>query len=58
MITKAQQRATSKYRKKTYYCPAVFIKKEYEDTIKKRASDLGMTVSSYIISLILKDLGK
>lgn len=41
---------------KTYYRPAVCLRREYEDATRERAKDLGLTVSNYIQELIKKDL--
>ena len=55
-ISKAQNRAVMKYVKENYYRPTLYIYKEYKDKIKKRASDLGITISEYINNLIKQDL--
>lgn len=54
--TEAQIRATKKYDKKTYYRPTILLRREYEEQIHDRAKDLNMSMSSYILELIKKDL--
>ncbi len=56
-VTKAQMKATQKYMGKTYYRPCVMLRREYEDALREKAETKGMTVSSYIVELIKKDLG-
>lgn len=55
-VSKAQMKATQKYMGKTYYRPCVMLRREYEDALRKKAEEKGMTVSSYIVELIKKDL--
>lgn len=55
-ISQAQNRAVMKYVKNNYYCPHLYIYKEYKDKIKQRAKDNGMTISEYINTLIKNDL--
>lgn len=54
--TEAQIRATKKYDKKAYYRPTIMLKREFEVLIHNRAKELNMSMSSYILSLIKKDL--
>ena len=55
-MSKAQIRANHKYNTKTYYRPSIALRREYEPLIRERAKELNMTMSSYILSLIKKDL--
>ena len=52
----AQIKATKKYDKKTYYRPTIMLRREYEDAIHNRAKELNLSMSSYILALIKKDL--
>jgi hypothetical protein len=56
-ISKAQQRAVTKYMKNHYYNPTLYIKIELKDKIQERAASQGMSISNYIVSLIEADLG-
>ena len=54
--TEAQIRATKKYDKKAYYRPTIMLRREYEEQIHERAEELHLSMSSYIQTLIKKDL--
>lgn len=54
--TVAQMRAQDKWRTKAYYRPSINLRREYEDAIRERAKELNMSMSTYIQSLIKKDL--
>jgi len=55
-VSKAQQKAVQKYMAKNYYRPSILLRREYEEQIHDRAKDLNMSMSSYILELIKKDL--
>ena len=54
--SEAQIRATNKYDSKTYYRPSIMLRREYETAIRNRASELNLSMSAYIQTLIKKDL--
>lgn len=56
-ISEAKKKANKKYDQKTYYRPTIFLRREYEELLHKRADEKGLSVSGYIIELIKKDLG-
>ncbi len=55
---KAQTRASNKYAGKTYDQIRLLVKKENggKERIKARADELGMSINSYINSLIDRDI--
>ena len=55
--TKAKTAADNRWNAKNYYNPRIFVKKEYEQPIKDRASELGTSINGYITTLIKADLG-
>jgi len=55
-VSKAQIKASDKYKAKTYYRPSINLRREYEEAIRERAAELNMTMSTYIQTLIKKDL--
>lgn len=55
-VSKAQQKAVKKYMGKNYYRPSIMLKREYEELLRKKAEEKGLSVSGYIIELIKKDL--
>lgn len=57
-VSEAQMRAVKKYNKKAYYRPAVCLKREYEEPLRKKAEAEGLSVSSYIQKLIIADIEK
>ena len=56
-VSKAQQKATSKYLKNTYDDIKVRVPKGEKQLIKDRAASLGKTMNEYIAELIVKDMG-
>lgn len=54
--TAAQMRAQDKWRAKVYYRPSINLRREYEDQTRERAKELNMSMSTYIQTLIKKDL--
>lgn len=53
-----KQKYDNEYHKKHYKRISIVVKKEYDDLIKDRATDLKKSVNSYIVDLIMKDLDK
>lgn len=54
--SEAQKRASKKYNLKAYERIGLTVKKGRKDLIKSKASALGLSVNSYINSLIDNDL--
>lgn len=54
--SEAQKRASKKYNLKAYERIELTVKKGRKDLIKSKASALGLSVNSYINSLIDNDL--
>ena len=54
--SEAQKRASKKYNLKAYERIELTVKKGKKDLIKSKASALGLSVNSYINSLIDNDL--
>lgn len=54
--SEAKKKATIKYQKKTYDRIELKVKKGEKEKIKARAAELGISVNTYMIELIKKDL--
>ena len=54
--SEAKKKATIKYQKKTYDRIELKVKKGEKEKIKARATELGISVNTYMIELIKKDL--
>ena len=54
MITKAQQRATAKYQKKTYDQVNFRVQKGYKDVIHSHAQDLGESVNGFLCRAVME----
>ena len=58
MISKAQQKAVNKYVKQNYDRINVTMPKGKKEEYKEQAAAKGMSLNSYIISLIEADISK
>lgn len=58
-MAKSEKKIASdnKWNTKAYYRPAICLRREYEDMLRKKAEENNTTVSNYIVDLIKKDLG-
>lgn len=54
--SEAKKKATIKYQKKAYDRIELKVKKGEKEKIKARAAELGISVNTYMIELIKKDL--
>ena len=54
--SEAKKKSTIKYQKKTYDRIELKVKKGEKEKIKARAAELGISVNTYMIELIKKDL--
>lgn len=54
--SEAWKKANQKWMKKAYWRPALNLRKEFEEPIRARASELNMSVTSYFLELAKKDL--
>ena len=54
--SEAKKKATIKYQKKTYDRIELKVMKGEKEKIKSRAAELGISVNTYMIELIKKDL--
>ena len=52
----AKKKADAKWNAKAYYRPTIYIRREYADDVKARVEELNTTMSTYIQTLIKKDL--
>lgn len=56
-VSKAQIRATHKYEKNHYFQKLVAVPKDWEQLIRDRANEKGLSINGYISDLIRSDLG-